>query len=95
LRVRFTPSGRAQFLAALQYIRADRPIAARRFLSKAAVRLQRLETHPLSGRVIPEFPRLPHRELLVPPFRFIYKIQGRAVWIVGVWHTSQRARKPE
>jgi len=89
LKVRFTNSARAQFLAGLAYIHRDRPSAAVRLRKRAEVILRRLAKFPESGRVIPEFPELPHREVLVPPFRFFYRVKGKTVWIVAVWHSAQ------
>jgi len=45
-------------------------------------------------RKIPEFPDLPHRELLVPPYRFFYRPVGETVWIVAVWHGAQIPAPP-
>lgn len=89
MRVRFTDSARAQFLAGLAYIHRDKPGAAVRLRKRVEVILRRLAKFPESGRVIPEFPELPHREVLVPPFRFFYRVKGKTVWIVAVWHSAQ------
>lgn len=89
MRVRFTDSARAQFLAELAYIHRDKPSVAVRLRKRAEEILRRLAKFPESGRVIPEFPELPHREVLVPPFRFFYRVKGKTVWIVAVWHSAQ------
>jgi toxin ParE1/3/4 len=89
VKLKFTPSARAQFLAGLEYIRIDNPTAARRFRQKAEKVLRRLEDLPLSGRSIPEFPDLPHREVIVKPYRFFYRAIGKTVWVVAVWHSAQ------
>lgn len=95
MRVRFTPSARLQFLAALAYIRQDKPSAAVKFRRRAEIALRRLERFPDSGRVLPEFPDLRFREVLVPPYRFFYRVKGKTVWIVGVWHSAQLPEEPE
>jgi len=92
--MRFTPSARLQFLEALAYIRRDNPLAASKFREKAERVLRRLDEYPESGRVIPEFPDLPHREVMVPPYRFFYRVEKRTVWIVAVWHGAQEAGEP-
>ena len=89
MRVRFTDSARAQFLAGLAYVHRDKPSAAVRLRKRAEVILRRRARFPESGRVIPEFPELPHREVLVPPFRFFYRVKGKSIWIVAVWHSAQ------
>ncbi len=92
--VRFTLPARAQFMEALAYIRADRPSAATRFKTRAHESLARLTTFPDSERVLPEFPSLAFREVLVGPYRFFYHVKGETVWVVGVWHDAQIPDEP-
>ena len=94
MRVRFTPAGHRQFLAVIAHIADERPLAARRFLARAKTTLRRLTRYPNSGRRIPEFPDLPYRELVLAPYRFFYRAQGRVVWIVAVWHGAQLPDEP-
>ena len=94
MKVRFTPSARRQFLAAIHYIQRDKPSAARGFRQRAENVLRRLEAFPDSGRHIPEFPDLHHREVVVPPYRFFYRLQDDAAWIVAVWHGAQLPGEP-
>lgn len=89
MRVAFTPSARAQFLHALTWIRRDDPAAARRFRDKTERGLGRRVAFPESGRVLPEFPDLPYREVVVAPYRFFYRVHADTVWIVAVWHGAQ------
>ncbi len=89
MRVRFTPAARTQFLTALEYIRQDNLGAALKFRQRAEKALRRLEKFPDSGRLIPEFPDVPFREVIVPPYRFFYRRKGEIVWIVAVWHSAQ------
>lgn len=89
MKVKFTPSARIQFLEGLEYIRHDSPSAAEEFRKKTEAVLRRLEEFPESGRSIPEFPALPQREVIVRPYRFFYRVVGKTVWIVAVWHGAQ------
>ena len=95
MKVRFTPAARAQFLAAIEYVRRDRPSAALRFRKRAENALRRLEKFPASGGVLPEFPELPYREVIVPPYRFFYRVEGKTVWIVAAWHGARIPAQPE
>ena len=92
--VYFTPSARAQFLAAVAYIRQENPTAARQFRRRAEQVLRRLQRFPNSGRVIPEFPELPYREVIIAPYRFFYRREAEIVWVVGVWHGAQLPGEP-
>ena len=94
MKVKFTPSARTQFLSALSYIRKDKPSAAIRFRERTEKILRRLEDLPESGRIIPEFPDLPYREVIVSPYRFFYRIKNDVVWIVAVWHGAQLPKEP-
>lgn len=95
MKVRFTTSARSRFLEGLLYIALDKPGAARRLQKRVAESLKRLATFPNSGRRIPEFPTLPHREVVHKPFRFFYRVEKKTVWIVAVWHERQSPEKPE
>ena len=95
MRVRFTPSGRVQFLTAVAYIQQDDPQAALKFRNRAEQVLRRLIRFPDSGRLIPEFTDLPFREAVVPPYRFFYRREGKAIWVVAVWHGAQLPKEPK
>jgi toxin ParE1/3/4 len=81
-------------LEALAYIRRDNPLAASKFREKAERLLRRPDEYPESGRLIPEFPDLPHREVVVSPYQFFYRVEKGTVWIVAVWHGAQEATEP-
>jgi toxin ParE1/3/4 len=95
VKIRFTPAARTQFLTALAYIRQDNPEVAVRLRQRAETVLQRLEEFPDSGRVLPEFPELPYREVVISPYRFFYRVKGEIIWVVAVWHGAQLAKEPE
>lgn len=93
--IRLTPPARAQLLAAVAYIQADRPAAARDFRTRVEAALLRLVDFPASGRVIPEFDSLGFREVLVDSYRLFYRVQGDVIWVVGVWHDAQMPSVPQ
>src|SRR6185503_6103868 len=95
MRLRFTPSSRIQFLTAVAYIQQDNPRAALKFRRRAEQVLRRLLRYPDSGRLIPEFPDLPFREVVTPPYRFFYRPEGKVIWVVAVWHGAQLPREPK
>jgi toxin ParE1/3/4 len=94
MKILFTPSARDQFLKALAYIRRDKPSAAISFRKQAEKVLSRLGEHSESGRTLPEFPDIHFREVIVPPYRFFYRVKDNAVWIVAVWHGAQIPEEP-
>jgi plasmid stabilization system protein ParE len=94
LKILFTPTGRRQFLEVIAYIYRDNPSAAANFHRKAEEKLSRLKQFPDSGRILPEFPDLPFREVIVEPYRFFYRVKDKTVWIVAVWHGAQLPAEP-
>ncbi|MGD1075942.1 MAG: type II toxin-antitoxin system RelE/ParE family toxin [Thermodesulfovibrionales bacterium] len=95
MKVLLTPSARDQFLSAITYIYRDSPSAAIAFRHKAEKTLSRLRKFPRSGRILPEFLDLPFREVLVPPYRFFYRVIENIIWIVSAWHSAQLAKDPK
>jgi toxin ParE1/3/4 len=94
LKILFTPTGRRQFLEAIAYIHRDSPSAAASFRRNAEKKLSRLKEFPVSGRILPGFPDLPFREVIVKPYRFFYRVKDKTVWIVAVWHGAQLTDEP-
>jgi plasmid stabilization system protein ParE len=92
--VRFTASGRIQFLAAVGSIRRRSPQAARQFRQRAEKALKRLAKFPNSGALVTEFPDLPYREVYIQPYRFFYKVVEKTVWVVALWHGAQIPEEP-
>lgn len=95
MKLRFTSTARSEFLAAIEYIQRENPKAANDYFQRAKQGLERLKQFPDSGRSLPEFPDLPHREVIIPPYRFIYRTVGQCVWIVTVWHGARQMVTPE
>ncbi|HOF90037.1 MAG TPA: type II toxin-antitoxin system RelE/ParE family toxin [Armatimonadota bacterium] len=95
MTLRFTPSARAHFITALAYTHQDNPRAAQKFRQHAEEVLSRLQQFPDSGRLIPEFPDVPYREVVVPPYRFFYRRKDDTIWVVAVWHGAQLPTIPD
>ncbi|HEY3115160.1 MAG TPA: type II toxin-antitoxin system RelE/ParE family toxin [Chloroflexota bacterium] len=95
MRIRFTPAGRSQFLQVIAYVYERNPTAALHFRQRSEEILRRLGAFPESGRIVPEFPDLPYREVIVNPYRFFYRVQDQDVWIVAVWHGARLPTEPD
>ena len=63
-----------------------RPKAAKRLANKIRDAVLRLQAHPHSGRLVPEFPGGGYREVIVTPYRVVYELSGDKVVILRVWH---------
>jgi toxin ParE1/3/4 len=49
----------------------------------------RLLQFPESGRMVPEFSRPNLRELVLRPYRLVYRLQGDVVEVVTVFHAAR------
>lgn len=66
----------------------DAPIAARRLFDRIVEHSEALRTLPSRGRVIPELARFEvenYRELIIAPFRLMYRIDADQVLVLGVF----------
>ena len=71
----------------IEYIAIDSPSNALKILEKIKHRASSLYTHPERGRLVPELQDqgiLTYRELVVPPWRIIYRISGSDVYVLSV-----------
>ena len=85
VRVRWSESALDDLDRALAYIAADNPGAAKKLGRKARESTRKLKDYPDSGRVVPEFQNIEIRELIVGPFRLIYRrtqVEARIVCIL-------------
>ncbi len=73
-----------------EYIAIDKPEAARRYVQRVFEAVERLTRFPRSGSIPPEIPHLPYRQIVVPPCRVFYRMQGQDVLIVFVMRSEQR-----
>lgn len=71
------------------YIRQYSPEAAQRMAAKIKEKATRLELFPDSGRILPEYPDLPFREIIVGNYRVIYEYKEGRVEILTVRHSKR------
>lgn len=72
----------------VDYLEERAPGAAARVFAEIRDRSQRLSSSPLRGRVVPELARFEisrYRELLIPPYRLMYRVDEQKVWVVAVF----------
>lgn len=71
----------------IDYICLDSLENAQQFLGKIEQTASRLKLFPHRGRVVPELKEhgmLIYRELVCFPWRIIYRIEDRTVWVMAV-----------
>ena len=75
-----------------EYIALDDPLAASNYVQKVFDRVERLAIYPQSGKRPAELPRTPYREIVVPPCRIFYRLEGDSVLILYVMRSEQLLR---
>ena len=90
-RVTFSPSAREDLHDLVTYIAADNRSAAERIGMRIISESMRLGGMPEMGRIVPEFGRSDLRELVVRPYRIVYRIKRgtRLAEVVRVWHAAR------
>ena len=68
------------------------PDVGRRFISEILKKAERLTKYPDSGRMVPEFGMPLLREIIVPPFRVVYRRDTADIWIVRAWRSERLLR---
>ncbi len=94
MKVRLTPSARSRFLGAFSHIASGNRGAALELRRRAGEALAKLERFPEARRIVPEFPDLPFREVVLATYRFFCRAKDETVWIAAVWRSAQIAVEP-
>jgi plasmid stabilization system protein ParE len=87
-RVRWAPVAIDDVIAIIEHIARDNPGPADQLFDKLKARTNSLERLPDRGRVVPELQALGVRflrELVIAPYRVLYRIEGGNVNIVAVF----------
>jgi toxin ParE1/3/4 len=75
-------------IAILDFVARENPAGAARFLLRLEQKALSLETLPLRGRIVPELLKIQvreYRELLVGPYRLVYRVESARVVVLGVF----------
>ena len=71
----------------IKYIHVDNPIAAKENLKKIKTKVSNLNSFPERGRIVPELIEQgisQYRELIITPWRVIYRISDSSVYVLSV-----------
>ncbi|MDA8211589.1 MAG: type II toxin-antitoxin system RelE/ParE family toxin [Clostridia bacterium] len=86
-RVFWTQTAQEDLKKIIEYIAVDTEIHARKVYEAIKQKADQLRQFPLQGRVVPElryFGITTYRELVIPPWRMIYKTDEDKVWVLAV-----------
>jgi plasmid stabilization system protein ParE len=85
--VEFAGVAQGDLQAIVAFIAAENPEAALRVFDQIEARCAALKQMPERGRVVPELAAvgmLAYRELVVSPWRVVYRISGRTIYVLAV-----------
>jgi toxin ParE1/3/4 len=72
------------------FIAADDPVAARRWVERLRARAALAAATPLAGRKVPELDRDDVREVFARSYRIVYRVIARAIVAVTVFEGHRR-----
>ncbi|HCE1991803.1 type II toxin-antitoxin system RelE/ParE family toxin [Vibrio parahaemolyticus] len=76
-----------------EYIALENIVAAKQLVQTIFSKVERLQTFPESGRILPELEHISYREVVVNPCRVFYKQDGDKVFILFVMRAERDLRK--
>ena len=88
--VAWAEEAKAHVAGIYAYIKRDAPFYAIQTVDKLTRRVDQLINHPRSGRIVPKYNDENLRELIVHPYRLIYRIKPDRIDIVAVFHGAQQ-----
>ena len=90
--VRWTQRARDDLRDIHDFIARDSPRAAEALVERLLTATEHLAAFPESGRVVPEFPTLGYREIIVSSYRVLFRLADNTVWITAVVHGRRLLR---
>ena len=88
-RLIWSPRSIRDLEAVRDYIAQDSPLYAGLVVQRLVRAPDRLLSFPEMGRVVPERGDAELRELIVRPFRIVYRVSANSIEIVTVFHASR------
>ena len=88
-RLVWSPRSLADLEAIREHIAGDSDLYAGLVVSRLVAAPGRLLQFPRLGRVVPEFGEPNLRELIVRPYRVVYRLRGEAIEVVTVFHAAR------
>ncbi|EDM25994.1 hypothetical protein LNTAR_19392 [Lentisphaera araneosa HTCC2155] len=91
--IRWSTQASEDVEAIAEFIARDSEFYAKIFVTELFNTVERLETFPESGRMIPEFEVPNIREIILGNYRIIYRIEKERPEILTIHHSSQLFNK--
>ena len=91
-RVEWAAVANRDLISIIEYLFQRNPDAAAEVLDKLEGKGATLARNPSRGRLVPEFSRIQlrdYRELIIRPYRLLYRIAGRTVFVLGIFDSRR------
>jgi toxin ParE1/3/4 len=88
----WTEPALADLDAIADYISLDNPEAAGRLVQRVFRHVEQLAAHPKSGSKPQELRGWRYRQIIEPPCRVLYRVDGRRIYVLYVMRAEQRLR---
>lgn len=87
----FSPKAVNDLEKIVRYISLNNPEVAKRIGEKLLSKARELSKLPLRGQIVPEFNDPNLRQLILKPYRIIYRVEEskKQISIARFWHTSR------
>ena len=79
--------------AIADYIALENPAAASALVARIFGHAEQLEAFPESGGTVPELEGTRYRQIVEPPCRIFYRLDGQNVFVLHVMRTERLLRK--
>lgn len=73
-----------------EYIGADDPIAAERWVGRLIATAEVAARAPLAGRVVPELTNASLREVFLRTYRIVYRVRPNAILVLTIFEGHRR-----
>jgi addiction module RelE/StbE family toxin len=90
--VYWTETAQKDLLGIIDYISKDNVERAQKVFEKLKKESEELDNFPYRGRIVPELKYHnieSYRELIISPWRMIYRIEGKKVFILAIFDSSR------
>ena len=95
MKVTWSPLADEQVDAAVAYVAQHNPTAALEWLERLLDHVKTLARFPDSGRIVPETQREDIREIIVSPYRVMYRRKNDLVEIAAIRHEAREFDEKE
>ena len=92
-QVIFSPKAVKDLEKIVRYIAINNPEAAKKIGQQLLNKAKELSNFPLRGQIVPEFNDPSLRQLILKPYRIIYRVEEskKQISIARFWHSSRKS----